>query len=84
MENERMEEYRNKIRLSADVILSVAQTPYTYGGPQGLYEIALLSNDGDFVTHEYFPDIEDDVIGYLELSDVDDIIEELLREMSPL
>ena len=84
MENVRMEEYRKRIRLSEDLILSIVRASYSHGGPDGLYEVALLSKEGDFMTHAFFPDIDDDVIGWLELSDVEDIIEELTNLISPL
>jgi len=79
-----MEEYRKRIRLSEDVVLSIIKAPYSHGGPDGLYEIAIFSNDGDFITHQFFPDIDDDVIGWLTLQDVDDIVAELKKEIMPL
>jgi len=79
-----MEEYRKRIRLSEDLILSVVRSSYSYGGQEGLYEVALLSAEGDFMTHVFFPELDDDVIGWLELSDVENIIEELTKQISPL
>ena len=84
MENVRVQEYRKRVQLSEDIFLSIVRAPYSYGGPEGFYEIALLSKDGDLITHEYFPDVQDDVIGWLELSDVQDIIAELTKEITPL
>lgn len=79
-----MEEYRKRIRLSEDLILSVLRSSYSYGGQDGLYEVALLSKEGDFMTHVFFPELDDDVIGWLKLSDVENIIEELTKQLSPL
>jgi hypothetical protein len=82
MENIGMKEYRKRIRLSEDLILSVIRSSYSYGGTDGLYEVALLSEEGDFMTHVFFPELGDDVIGWLELSDVKDIVEEITKQIS--
>ena len=41
---------------------SIVQGPHTYGGPQGLYEIAVFGKDGNIT---YDTPITDDVLGYL-------------------
>ena len=53
---------------------SVVCTPYTYGGDKGLYEIAVLDNDGHIT---YDTPITNDVIGYLRPEDVTDVIEKI-------
>ena len=42
--------------------VSVIRGPYTYGGKQGLYELAVLDKDGNLT---YDTPITDDVIGHL-------------------
>ena len=46
---------------------SVVKGPYTYGGKIGLYELAVLDEDGDVC---YTTPITDNVIGYLREEDV--------------
>ena len=55
---------------------SVAKTPYTYGGDKGLYEIAVLKNDGR-ITYE--TPVTNDVIGYLRPEDVTDVMEKIQK-----
>ena len=47
--------------------ISVVKGPHSYGGKLGLYEIAVLDNDG-FITYE--TPITSDVIGFLKPEDV--------------
>ena len=47
--------------------ISVVRGPHSYGGKLGLYEIAVLDNDG-FITYE--TPITSDVIGFLKPEDV--------------
>jgi hypothetical protein len=47
--------------------ISVIQTPYSFGGRIGLYELAVIDPNGTFL----------DVQGYLKENDVVDIINEL-------
>lgn len=45
---------------------SVVRGPYTYGGDAGLYELALLKDDGTGVLDlEYGDVVNGDVLGYL-------------------
>ena len=53
---------------------SVVKTPYSYGGKNGLYELAVLSEDGEIT---YNTDITDDVMGYLSPEDVTDIMSKI-------
>jgi hypothetical protein len=50
---------------------SVVQTPYTYGGDKGLYELAVLDNEGHLT---YATSVTNDVIGYLRPEDVTDVL----------
>jgi hypothetical protein len=53
---------------------SVVKTPHTYGGDRGLYELAVLGEDGHLT---YATPITDDVIGYLRDIDVTDVMEKI-------
>lgn len=46
---------------------SVIRGPYTYGGPEGLFELAVLNPHGEI---DYSTPITNDVIGYLTEDDV--------------
>ena len=50
---------------------SVVKTPYTYGGDNGLYELAVLDSEGHLT---YATSVTDDVIGYLRPEDVTDVM----------
>jgi hypothetical protein len=50
--------------------VSVVKSPYTYGGTDGLYELAVFK-DGQIC---YDTPITDDVIGYLREEDVTDVM----------
>ena len=50
---------------------SVVCTPYTYGGKEGLYELAVLDNAGHLT---YESPITNDVLGYLSKEDVTEIL----------
>lgn len=51
--------------------ISVVRHRYSYGGPSGLYEIAVLGEDGDIT---YNTPITSDVIGYLTPKEVTEIM----------
>jgi len=51
--------------------ISVVQSSHTYGGNEGLYEIAVLDNNGHIT---YSTPVADDVIGYLNEEEVSDIM----------
>ena len=53
---------------------SVVRHEYSYGGKDGLYELAVLDNAGDLC---YDTPITDDVIGYLTTQEVSDIMEQI-------
>ena len=51
--------------------ISVVRHRYSYGGPSGLYEIAVLDSDGNLT---YNTPITNDVIGYLTPKEVTEIM----------
>ena len=53
---------------------SVVKGPYTYGGDQGLYELAVLDSDGELT---YSTPITSDVEGYLTEEDVTKLLEQI-------
>jgi len=55
---------------------SVVKTPYTYGGDNGKYELAVLGTDGDLT---YDTPITEDVLGYLSPTAVTDIMKQIQK-----
>ena len=55
---------------------SVVKHQYSYGGKDGLYELAVLDTNGDLT---YETPITDDVIGYLRPEDVTDVMEKIQK-----
>jgi hypothetical protein len=53
---------------------SVVCNPFSYGGRDGLYEIAILNSEGRIT---YDTPITDDVIGYLNETQVTDILKQI-------
>ena len=53
---------------------SVVKHEHSYGGDNGLYELAVLDNDGQIC---YDTTITNDVIGYLRPMDVTDVMEKI-------
>ena len=51
--------------------VSVIRTLFTYGGKEGLYELAVLDEHGNLT---YDTSITNDVIGYLSEDEVSDIM----------
>lgn len=45
--------------------MSVVKHNFSYGGPQGLWEIAVINEEGDFITQDIWYDLDDDVMGYV-------------------
>jgi hypothetical protein len=54
---------------------SVVKSEYTYGGKDGLYELAIFK-DGEIC---YNTPITDDVIGYLTTQEVTDLMEQIQK-----
>lgn len=53
---------------------SIVKGPYTYGGPEGLYEIAVLDKNGSLT---YETPITNDVLGHLTEDDVTNILSQI-------
>jgi hypothetical protein len=53
---------------------SVVKGEYTYGGKDGLYELAVLDSNGDLT---YETPVTDDVEGYLSEDDVTKLLEQI-------
>jgi PII-like signaling protein len=53
---------------------SVVKGPYTYGGKNGLYEMAILDSNGNLT---YDTPITNDVIGYLSEDEVTDYLKQI-------
>ena len=65
-----------RIQFSNEYELSVITGPYSYGGKSGLYEIAAINKFGDF--DGSILNIEkDDVLGFLTLEDVFDVMDKI-------
>ena len=56
--------------------VSVVQTPTTYGGADGLYELAVVGKDGQVT---YDTPITGDTIGYLTQEDVTKLMEQIQK-----
>lgn len=53
---------------------SIIKTKFSYGGPAGLYELAVLDSTGDVV---YDTPVTDDVLGYLTEDDVTEALKQI-------
>lgn len=53
---------------------SVVSTPYTYGGKEGLYELAVFGKDGHIT---YDTSVTNDVEGYLNEDDVTKLLKQI-------
>lgn len=60
--------------------ISVISNEFSYGGKDGLYEVAVLIGDEDDYTLCYDTHITSDVLGHLTLEEVIDI-EKLIQEL---
>lgn len=68
------QEFHNKIIFPNGYGASVVRGPYTYGGPEGLYELAVLDQDGELT---YDTHITDDVVGHLTEEGVLDLLHQI-------
>ena len=59
----------------SDMEVSVIRSSMTYGGDEGLFELAMLRNDKCV----YDTCITDDVLGWLEVEDVLEVLEKVMR-----
>lgn len=67
--------WRFSVPKHSDMEVSVIRSSMTYGGNQGLFELAMLRNNKCC----YDTPITDDVRGWLEVEDVLDILEDVQR-----
>ena len=63
-----------KIQFDNGYGASVVQGPHTYGGEDGLYELAVLDSNGELT---YETPITSDVEGYLNEQDVTKLLEQI-------
>lgn len=58
-------------------LLSAIKTDFSYGGKNGLWEIAVLGKDSQFVTRDIWHDLDDDVIGHVSDSQLKQYLEDV-------
>ncbi len=56
---------------------SVVQSPFSYGGSEGLWELAVIDFDGGDWVLTYSTPITDDVIGRIDQLEVNEILERI-------
>jgi hypothetical protein len=56
--------------------VSVVSHTFSYGGKDGLFEVAVLDKDGDLT---YNTPVTNDVVGYLNPDEVTEIMEEVQK-----
>ena len=56
---------------------SVIKTPFTYGGDEGLFEIAVIKGNRDGWELCYDTPITNDVLGYLNSDDINKYLEQI-------
>lgn len=80
LEFEKIEDATNLIGVKCKMVfengygVSVVSHTHSYGGKNGLFEIAVLGKDGDLT---YDTPVTNDVIGYLDPEGVSDIMEQV-------
>ena len=57
--------------------LSAVKTDFSYGGKDGLWEIAVLDRNNEFVTRDIWHDLCDDVIGHVTDSQLKQYLEDV-------
>lgn len=67
--------YKFSVPGHCDMEVSVIRSSMTYGGDEGLFELAMLRNDKCV----YDTCITDDVLGWLEVEDVLEVLEKVMR-----
>lgn len=67
--------YRFSVPGHGDMEVSVIRSSMTYGGDEGLFELAMLRDDKCC----YDTPITDDVLGWLEVEDVLKVLEKVMR-----
>ena len=67
--------YRFSVPGHSDMAVSVIRSSMTYGGDEGLFELAMLRDDKCV----YDTCITDDILGWLEVEDVLEVLEKVKR-----
>jgi len=67
---------QSRLSFDNDYGVSVVRTSFTYGGKEGLYELAVLDEHGNLT---YNTSVTNDVIGYLSEDEVTDIMEQVQK-----
>lgn len=65
---------KSRIHFDNEFGVSVVSHTYSYGGKDGLFEVAVLDKDGNLT---YDTPVTNNVIGYLTEEDVTDIIKQV-------
>lgn len=73
MEDIYKNEYQQKIFFENGYGVSIIRGMYTYGGEEGLYELAVLKGTANSADICYDTPITDDVIGYLTMPEAMEI-----------
>ena len=58
-------------------ILSAIKTSFSYGAEMDKWEIAVLDDNGEFITQEVWHDTYDDVIGWVDDSNLADYVKDV-------
>lgn len=58
-------------------VLSAVKFPGSYGYKDGLWEIAALDSDGNFITQACWHDVYDDVIGWVKESNLESYVDDI-------
>lgn len=56
---------------------SVVRHPFSYGGDEGLWELAVITGNIDSYQLNYTTPITNDVLGYLTERDVDEVLDKI-------
>ena len=62
------------VKFKNGYVASIVKTPHSYGGSEGLYEIAVFGKDGEI---SYTTPITNGVIGYLDENQVSDVLKQI-------
>jgi len=58
-------------------ILSAVKTDFSYGGEMDKWEIAVLDDEGNFITQHIWNDLYDDVIGWVTDGQLEKYVEDV-------
>lgn len=56
---------------------SVIKSPYSYGGDEGLYELAVIAGNKESFMLTYSTPVTDDVLGHLSSDQVTDLLKQI-------